>query len=95
MRQVLFIVSSLSLSGPFVVHWIAIGQYVIDSENGGNDGDASDPTAFDELGFWLTLMLQAYITVLEATAQIYILPKVYDWIRFAPIDPDSGIVFWD
>ena len=70
----------MSIGGPFYDHWTKIISFVTAGEDGGNDSDLTEPTAWDELWFYVTLASMGVVTIFEMILQVTILPQVFAWI---------------
>ena len=69
MRGVFETVTTLSILGPFAMHWYALAQFYL----------AGEGSYLDSLEFWIWFALYGAFTIFQQIIQVVLLPQVYDW----------------
>ena len=78
-QTVYYMLVTVSISGPFFLYWSEIITIVTWGEFTGDDGDLTEPTAWDELMFYVAVASMVSVTIFEMIMQVTILPQVFSW----------------
>ena len=79
MRSTFQTLVSLSILGPFGMHWYALANFFLGCEG----------VCLDSITFWLWLAAYAAYTIFQMIVDIILLPQIFDWTESASI-VDNG-----
>ena len=79
MRSTFQMLVSLSVLGPFALHWYALAQFYLGCEG----------SCLDSITFWLYLAAYSAFTIFQMIVDVILLPQIYDWTDSASI-VDNG-----